>query len=373
MKSSARIGTVANIGIYLHWTFALLIIGIFAFYLFQGQTVAAAIDGVILVLTVFVCVVLHELGHALTARRFDVPTKDITLYPIGGVARLQRIPEEPIKEFWIAVAGPAVNVVIAFALFIVIVASGASLMPSNLLTADIAFLPTLLWINAILVGFNLLPAFPMDGGRVLRALLAMRMDYTRATEIAANIGQGMAILFGLLGLLGWNPILLFIAFFVYIGARQEAQQAKMRELTRGLVVRQAMETRFHTLAPDDPLSHAVDELLAGSEQDFPVVENGDIVGVLTRNRLVQAIANEELESRVRDVLDDNCFTVEDTSMLDEAFTRMRGSDCKAVPVVRRGRLVGMLTLENVGELMMLSSALKKSGARSNMQRLMSRS
>lgn len=369
MKSSARIGAVANIGIYLHWTFAFLIIGIFAYFLIQGETVAAALGGVILVLAVFLCVVLHELGHALMARRFDVPTRDITLYPIGGVARLQRIPEEPMKEFWIAVAGPAVNVVIAGVLFLLLVALGGSLAPTALLAGDISYLPTLLWINVILVAFNLLPAFPMDGGRVLRALLATRIEYARATEIAAGIGQGMAMLFGLLGLLAWNPILIFIAFFVFIGARQEAQQAMIRTLTRGIVVRQAMETRFHALSPTDPISHAVDELLAGSEQDFPVVDDGTIVGVLTRKRLMKAIAEEDRQRLVGDVLEEECFTVEDAVMLDEAFGRMRSAGCTATPVVRRGELVGMLTLENVGELMMISSALKKAGSRNDLRQL----
>ena len=373
MKSAVRVGTLANIGVYLHWTFALLIAGIFAFYLFQGETMAAALTGVVLVLAVFACVVLHELGHALMARRFDVATRDITLYPIGGVARLQRIPEEPIKEFWIALAGPAVNVVIAGALFVVVVLSGGSLAPAALLNAGGAFLSTLLWINLLLVGFNLLPAFPMDGGRVLRALLALRMDYARATEIAAGVGQGMAILFGLLGLISWNPILLFIAFFVYVGARQEAQQAMIRALTQGIAVRQAMVTRFHVLKPQDPLGHAIDELLAGSEQDFPVVDEGEVVGVLTRKRLMQALANDNRHGTVGDVLEQDFFTVEDNVMLDEAFRRMHSSDSTAVPVLRRGELVGMLTLENVGELMMISSALKKAGARNDVRQLVSRS
>ncbi|MEX1054776.1 MAG: site-2 protease family protein, partial [Rhodothermales bacterium] len=217
MKNSLKIGSIAGIGIFLHWTFLVLIAGIFAFYLFQGNDVASALVGVALVIAVFGCVVLHELGHALTARRFDVPTRDITLYPIGGVARLHRIPEEPMKEFWIAVAGPAVNLAIAAVLFVFILLANGSLSPIAFERPSANFLTTLMWLNLILVGFNLLPAFPMDGGRVLRALLATRMDYARATQIAANVGQGMAILFGIVGLVGFNPILLFIALFVYVG------------------------------------------------------------------------------------------------------------------------------------------------------------
>lgn len=362
-----KIGSAAGIGIYLHWTFWLLIVGIFAFYLYQGSTVTAAAIGVGLVLTIFVCVVLHELGHALTARRYDVPTRDITIYPIGGVARLQRIPEEPMKEFWIAVAGPAVNVVIAAVLGAVIIATGDTFMPRAFIgpeemTSGGSILATLMWINAALVGFNLLPAFPMDGGRVLRALLATQMDYARATQLAANVGQGMAILFGLLGLIIFNPILLFIAVFVFFGARQESQQAMMRSLTRGVPVRQAMLTRFATLHPDDTLDDAIEELLAGSDQDFPVVEDGHIIGVLTRKQMMQALSEQGRAARIGDIVKEgNCAVVEDTTMLREAFERVQSASCNTLPVVRQGKLVGLLTLENVGELMMISSALRQAG------------
>ncbi|QXD16741.1 site-2 protease family protein [Rhodocaloribacter litoris] len=363
MKHSLKVGSVAGIGIYLHWTFLLLLAGIFAFFLLKGDRIEAALVGVGLILVVFACVVLHELGHALTARHFGVPTRDITLYPIGGVARLQRIPEAPMQEFWIAVAGPAVNVVIAVLLLGVKLATGGSLSPAAMTAPSGDVVGALLWINLLLVGFNLLPAFPMDGGRVLRALLATRMDYARATQIAAGIGQGMAILFGLVGLVGFNPILLFIALFVYIGAQQEAQQAMMRSLVQGIPVRQAMMTRFRTLTPDDPLRVAVEELLAGSDQDFPVVRNGHVCGMLTRKRLLRALAEHGPQTRVGDVVPESDFVLEDTCMLDEAFQRMQEQGVEAAPVVRAGRLVGLLTLENVGELMMIHAALQQPASR----------
>ncbi len=358
MKKSLKIGSVAGIGIFLHWTFLLLIAGIFAFYLFQGNDVASALAGVGLIAAVFACVVLHELGHALTARRFSVPTRDITLYPIGGIARLERIPSEPMKEFWIAIAGPAVNVVIAGVLAVVIGATGSSFRPQTLLDPGSNMLATLMWINAALVAFNLLPAFPMDGGRVLRALLATRNDYAEATQTAANIGQGMAILFGLLGLVTFNVVLLFIALFVYVGAQQEAQQAMLRALTEGMPVRQAMMTRFQTLAPDDTLGDAVDELLAGSEHDFPVVAESEVIGMLRRRSLIQALSERGRDVPVHEVAQAECFTVDAGAMLEEALNRMQQSDCSTVPVLRNGALVGLLTLENVGELMMVSTALK---------------
>jgi len=364
MKKSLKIGSVAGIGIFLHWTFLLLLAGIFAFYLFQGNTVASALAGVGIIAAVFGCVVLHELGHALTARRFDVPTRNITLYPIGGIARLERIPSEPMKEFWIAIAGPAVNVVIAFFLAALIVVTGGSFAPQTMLDPGSNVLATIMWINVALVGFNLLPAFPMDGGRVLRALLATRNDYADATQTAASIGQGMAILFGLFGLISLNPILLFIALFVYVGAQQEAQQAMMRALTEGTPVRQAMMTRFQTLTPDNTLGDAVDELLAGSEHDFPVVDaGGQVIGLLRRRTLIQALSESGRDTPVHEVASEECFTVDAGAMLDEALTRMQQSNCSTVPVVRGNELVGLLTLENVGELMMVSSALEGQAAK----------
>lgn len=358
MKNATRVGTIADIGIYVHWTFWVLIAAIFFFYLFQGTDVINAISGIALILALFLCVILHELGHALTARHYDVPTRDITLYPIGGVARLQRLPEEPLKELWIALAGPAVNLVIAAALYGYLHLSGVEIS-FGMMQNGTSVPGALMWMNLALAAFNLLPAFPMDGGRILRALLATRMSYPEATEIAANIGQFMAILFGLIGLVRFNPVLLFIAMFVYVGAQQESQQASMRALTQGIPVRHAMMTRFRTLSPEDTLRQAMDELLAGSDQDFPVLHDGSIVGVLTRRDLVKGLTEKGDQARVSSILQTSCITVEDSAMLDEAFAQMQAVGCNTVPVVHNGELVGVLTLENVGELLMVSSALRR--------------
>jgi Zn-dependent protease len=358
MKRSLKVGSVAGIGIFLHWTFLLLIAAIFAFYYVQSQSVAAAVAGMALLLAVFLCVVLHELGHALTARRFGVGTRSITLYPIGGLARLERIPSEPMKEFWIAIGGPAVNLAIAVVLAVVLVATGGSFDPGVLRTPGHHTLSSLMWINVALAGFNLLPAFPMDGGRVLRSLLALRQDYTQATRTAANVGQAMAILFGLFGLISFNPILLFIALFVYVGAQQESQQAVYRTFTEGTPVRQAMVTRFVTLSGDQTLDDAVDELLAGTDHDFPVVEDDQFVGLLRRKQLIQALSAHDRDTTVSTVADQDVFTTEPGAPLDQVFQRMNETKCSTVPVVEEGRLVGLLTLENVGELIMVSSALR---------------
>jgi Zn-dependent protease/CBS domain-containing protein len=312
---------------------------------------------VFFILLLFACVVLHEFGHAFAAKAFGINTPDITLLPIGGVARLERMPEEPVQELIIALAGPAVNVVIALGLLVVIdwhSAAATQVFESpNLLTQ-------LLAINVLLLLFNLLPAFPMDGGRVLRALLATRLSYARATQIAASIGQGFAFVFGFIGLL-WNPFLIFIALFVYIGASQEAALAQMKDVSRRFPVSSAMIREFRTLPETATLEEAVDALLATSQHDFPVVgENGNVAGILTRHDLIAALRKNDPQIRVADVMRRDIPTVTTGTRFEEAFRIMQECHCPAVPVLdSMKRLVGLLTPENVSELMMVQSALPR--------------
>lgn len=359
MSGSWKLGTVAGIGIYVHWTFALLI----GWVLLAGDELSTAVWRVALLLAVFACIVLHELGHALTARRFHIQTRDITLLPIGGVARLERMPDVPIQELWVAIAGPAVNVVIAIALAALV--TGLSVVGWFRwdLHPEQSILVQLLVVNVMLVAFNLLPAFPMDGGRVLRALLAQRLDYVRATEIAAAVGQAMAVLFAMLAVLGptfglpFQPFLLFIALFIFLGAREEARLVQMRFAFQGLPVRAAMMTRFHALNPNDTVGHAADELLAGAQQDFPVVENDRVVGMVDRGLLMHALSQRGRDARIAEVMRRDCPTVQETEMLDKTFQAMREGGCSSVPVLSNQELVGLITLENVGELVMLQTAL----------------
>ncbi|HSK87938.1 MAG TPA: site-2 protease family protein, partial [Anaerolineales bacterium] len=208
MKWQWKIGTFAGIDVFVHATFLLLIGWIGYSHWLQFGTIAKVVEGILFILALFLSVVLHEYGHALTARRYGIKTRDITLYPIGGVARLERMPDKPIEELWVALMGPAVNVVIAAILFVYLYVTGGLAQITDLTVASGSFLTRLMVVNITLVIFNLLPAFPMDGGRVLRALLAMRMEYVRATQVAASIGQGLAFLLGLFGLFN-NPFLLF--------------------------------------------------------------------------------------------------------------------------------------------------------------------
>ena len=320
------------------------------------------LTGIGFILSIFGCVVLHELGHALAARRYNIPTKDITLLPIGGVARLERMPEDPKQELWVALAGPAVNVVIATILFILIqLWIDISTIYEIKLTEGI-FLVNLMWVNVILVIFNLLPAFPMDGGRVLRALLAYRYEYVRATQIAASIGQFMAILFGIWGLFS-NPFLLFIAIFVYLGAGEEAHMVQMKSIFKGVPVRQAMVTRFETLQEHDTVATAVEKLIAGSQHDFPVIDHDMIVGVVTRHDLLRALAEKDQQTPISQIMQRNCPVIDEKEMLESTFQKMRQGNIPTLPVVRGNQLIGLITLENLGEWMMVQSALRKTKAR----------
>jgi Zn-dependent protease/CBS domain-containing protein len=355
MSWSIPIIRVAGIQLRIHVTFLLLI----------GWIALGSGSAVIFVLLLFLCVVLHEFGHALAAKSYGINTPDITLLPIGGVARLERIPEEPKQELVIAIAGPLVNVIIAACLYIVIGARG-HVAPQNAVQSG-DMLIGLFQINVWLLLFNLLPAFPMDGGRVLRALLATRLTYARATQVAATVGQAFAFIFGIVGLFGIpglfhaNPFLIFIAFFVYIGASQEAALAQMRDVSRRFPVSSAMVREFRTLPATATLQEAVDALLATSQHDFPVLgEGGNVAGILTRHDLIAALHKGDPAIRVADVMRRDIPTVTTGTRFEEAFRIMQECNCPAVPVLDgMKRLVGLLTPENVSELMMVQSALPR--------------
>ena len=357
MKWSWKIGEFRGIGVYMHATFLILIGFVVLSHWSAGQSLAKTLEGVSFILVLFACVVLHEFGHALMAARYGIKTRDITLLPIGGVARLERMPEKPIEELWVALAGPAVNVVIATALFIWIQFAGVFGPLEQLSVTSGPFLERLLMVNVILVIFNMLPAFPMDGGRVLRALLATKLDYARATQIAANIGQAMALLFAFIGFFS-NPFLIFIALFVWIGATQEVSMATMKAALGGIPVKFAMMTDFRTLQPGDALQRAIELVLATPQQDFPVLENGLVVGILPSRDLMVALQQRGTDAIVGDVMRRDFLSVDANDMLDAALVRVQTSECcTTTPVMQRDKLVGLLTAENVREFLLIASAL----------------
>jgi Zn-dependent protease/predicted transcriptional regulator len=357
VRWSFRLGTVAGIPLFVHATFPLLLAWVVFVHARQGASLAATLAGLLFVLALFGCVVLHEFGHALTARRYGIVTRDITLLPIGGLARLTRMPREPGQELRVALAGPAVNVGIALLLWGLLALTGGGVSPLQLGVAEGPFLQRLLVVNVSLAVFNLLPAFPMDGGRVLRALLATRLPYVRATRIAATAGQGMALLFGFVGLLA-NPLLLFIALFVWIGASQEAATVEMGSSLAGVPVRSAMLTEFRVLRPHDTLQHAVELILAGSQQDFPVVDQDRVVGLLLRSELIAALPRTGTDAAVATVMRTDFETATSEEALDAALPRLRTGP-GPMPVLEGDRLVGLVTSENVGEFLAIQASLAK--------------
>lgn len=363
MRWSFRIATVAGIPVYVHVTFVVLILFVFLQDWARGRDLRAALGGVLFILAIFGTVVLHEFGHALTARRYGIHTRDITLLPIGGLARLERIPDVPRQELWVALAGPAVNIALAALTAMALVLSNGSAMPAlgeELLAgapADMdAVLMRFMAINVWLALFNLIPAFPMDGGRALRAILAERMDYVKATETAASLGQALALVFGFIGLFT-NPFLMFIALFVWMGATAEASSVTVRDAVSGVPVSRAMITDFRTLDADDTLQAAAMAVIAGSQRDFPVTAGGRLVGVLTRDALVRAITERGLGSPVRESMADAFEVVEARETLERALQRLQECQCPVLPVLADGRLVGLLTADNVGEYIMIQGAL----------------
>jgi len=357
MSWSLNIGSVAGTAIRIHVTFLLFLAWIFGVeYIAGGPQVAWS--GLLFIVLLFLCVLLHEFGHIFTARAFGVRTPDVILLPIGGVSRLERIPEKPSEEFLIAIAGPAVNVVIAAVLVLV---AGANLSADHLAaleSADVSMIDRLAFVNLFLALFNLLPAFPMDGGRVLRALLAARLGYVRATEIAAMIGQWVAFALGFLGLFG-NPILIFIAIFVYLAASAEAHLVAIRAMSRGIPVTAAMMTQFATLTPDEHVDAAVETLLRTSQGEFPVVDGaGQPLGVLARNDLIRALKERGPDARVADAMTSGIPTLNKSRCLDEAFRLLQEKSVPAVGIVdMSGRLVGLVTSETIGEMLMLHQAM----------------
>jgi Zn-dependent protease/CBS domain-containing protein len=355
VRWSFRLLTLAGIRIEVHVTFLLMVAGLAIFQ--SGTTPPLLTVGELLLL--FLCVVLHELGHALAARRYGIQTREIILLPIGGVARLERMPEKPVQEVVVALAGPGVNVILATGLAATLVAMGVT--PEQAIErADNGLLEFLLFANIAMLLFNLVPAFPMDGGRVLRALLAMTMPYARATRIAAQVGQGFALLFAVFGVFVLrSPVMVFIALFVFMAAGEERALVQTRASLAGMPVSAAMVTAFMSIETRHELQHAADLMLAGDQQDFPVLEGGRYLGMLTRAELIRGLREEGPSAPVGRIVHVDVEPIDAAWPLEKALQIMRAGRLAAVPVVMRGQLVGLLTLENVSELLMVQEARQR--------------
>lgn len=356
MSWSFPIGHLFGSELRVHVTFFLLIAWIGATGWLQGGPATAAIY-ILYVLILFACVIAHEFGHALTARRYGIRTPDVTLLPIGGLARLERMPEKPGQEIIVALAGPAVNVVIFFVLTLIL--GPARLAEVTFTEITLASLPAQVAIlNLVLAVFNLLPAFPMDGGRVMRALLTLSMGRASATRVAATAGQVLAFAMGLLGLVAGNPFLLLIAFFIFIAAGAERADEAMRMIARGMMARDAMITEYEWLRPDDSLEIAATTLIRTTQHEFPVIEpnTGRFEGLLTRAALYRALEASPRPARVAEVMERELPTAELSEPLTGTLAKMQSGAPAVMVMGRDGALVGYITRENVGELMIVANA-----------------
>ncbi len=364
MESGIPLFKVRGILIRMHITFPLILVwGALQFGLLFEQGLRGAIFGVVVTLLLFVIVVLHELGHSFVAQSYGVAVRQIILLPIGGVALLERIPEKPSQEFAIAIAGPLVNFGLAAVLAVLGLVLGVDLRLGGLGTvlqqlgegSLQAIFSYIFVLNLFLGLFNLLPAFPMDGGRVLRALLASRMNYARATALAVTIGQGIALLMGLFGFLGGGFFLILIAIFIYMGAGQEGRMVQLRSVLRDLTVGQAYSRQVKILNPRSTLREAIDITLNSFQSDFPICEGEGLVGLLTHTQVVEGLNRTGPDSAVADFMHKDPVPVSPDQSLYEAQKRLMGEGLDALPVVDAGRFVGLLTSRDLSEVFSLAS------------------
>jgi stage IV sporulation protein FB len=356
MGWTITIGRVAGTEIKVHLTFFILV-AFWGMGGYQQGGPAGAVAACVLLFALFACVLLHEFGHILMARRFGVRTPDVILLPIGGVARLERIPDEPKQELLIALAGPAVTLAIVLILYALLALGGAAPRFGALEPAG-PFLETLMRVNFYLLVFNLFPAFPMDGGRVLRALLASRIGLVAGTRIAARFGQASAVVAGLYAVSTGQMFLALVSLFVFLGAGAEAAAVETRVAGEGLNVDQMMVTHFRTIPVHATLSDAVELLLSSEQREFPVVDNmGRVEGVLTRDNLIKGISQRGQSSTVGEAMTAQVQSVSPRLGFQEALERLRSSGLPALPVVdETGRLVGLLTLDNITDLLLVRRA-----------------
>ncbi|MFP4620500.1 MAG: site-2 protease family protein [Bacteroidales bacterium] len=362
MKYSLTLGRPFGIRISVHWTFLLIIAWIVFINLQQGLGLRDILYSVLFVLSIFVCVVLHELSHSLTARRYGIPTRSITLLPIGGVADLEKMPEDPRQELMVSVAGPLLNLAITLFLWIVLSTTGQlDLNPANFQVINESnFLVILMFANLMLAVFNLIPAFPMDGGRVFRSLLAMKLPRDQATLVAMNIGKIFAFFIAIWGLYA-NPFLIFIAIFIYIGAQREYEMVKYTSVLTGYTVDDVLMHEYTPLHPHDTLKRAVDILLDGTEQRFIVTHDDRVMGVLTRNDIIEGLMKYDENTEVGKIMNPNVTVFQSSLSLEEAYETMRYQQITMAPVVDNDKVKGLIDMENINEFIMVRTAMRRTG------------
>lgn len=356
MKNALFIGRIAGIKLFMHWTFPIIIFWIILSNLSRGLNAEQVTWSVVFVLALFVCVILHELGHALAARRYNIQTKDITLFPIGGVARLEKMPEKPVQELIVALAGPAVNFVIVILLFIFL---RLTKLPTDFsvithVTAD-NFLLSLAIVNLWLALFNLIPAFPMDGGRVLRAFLSMRLSRTLATRIAAGVGQTIAIVFVFAGFF-YNPFLIFIGLFVFLGAMAEAEQVQTQSVLKNRTVGEITMKEIPVLNRQDTIGKAVEQLLNGQAKNFLIMDGDKPFGTLSRDGIIRALHDHTKDALVEVAADKAPFYIDVAEPIENVLSLMQLHKYPLLIVTKNNQLFGVIDMENILEYIMVINA-----------------
>jgi Zn-dependent protease len=355
MQWSFKLGKIFGIQFQIHVTFLILLVFIFLAGLKRGQE--QAVLGVLFICAIFACVLIHEIGHSLIARRFGIEAKSITLLPIGGVATMEEIPEKPMQEIAISAVGPFINLAIAGILYLFI-GTWSGIITPNLYPDSIRDMFTrLIGINIMLAVFNLIPAFPMDGGRVLRGILSLKMGFMRATTTAVFIGQGFSMFFIFYGLF-FNWWLSLIGIFLFMGAGGEKQHVMLQSVLHRVPAGEVMATDFHRLRPDDSLSRALEHIYHGCQQDFPVVGSKGIEGVLTRMDILSVIHEKGTNVPVSEVMDRQYHYVDPKTPLDEVYQFLLSHNKTTMPVLENGQLKGMLSLDGISRYLMIQAALK---------------
>jgi Zn-dependent protease/CBS domain-containing protein len=368
MKSSFRVAQIAGIEIKVHVTFVLILI-LGAVQWGGPYGARGAVFGALLMAVLFMCVVLHELGHSLVAQRFGLPVKEIVLLPIGGVSRMEKNPEKPLHELLISAAGPLVNVAIAALLFATGAARPLLSLDGNALVKPPmtpSFETAMLWLfsaNLALAVFNLIPAFPMDGGRILRALLAVFLGFSRATQIASSVGQFIAMALGLFGVLSGNLLLAFVALFVFLGAGQERTEEQARTVLHTLKVGDAYNKNAITLAPGDTVRRVVDHLLTSHQPDFAVLQGTQLLGIVTRQDVLKSLATESDDVYVAGMMNREPLKVDAALPLDEVRTRMAGKGVRVAAVYRGETYLGLVSQEDIAEAFLIVTFAKAQEAR----------
>jgi len=351
MKWSFKIGSIFGIPVRIHITFLLLL---FFVAVNPHKGLLGGLVGVVFIILVFIGVLLHELGHSLVARHFGESVHDIVLLPIGGVSRME-IPQDPRQEILVAVSGPVVSLILAMFFLILSLLFGYSLGFGSFIKAESRILVELFYVNLMLAIFNLIPAFPMDGGRILRGILALRMEPVRATRIAVGVGQVLAVVMFFIGIF-FNWWLALIAIFLYFGAETEEQGTILRQVFHRVPVRALMLEDFQSLKPEDTLSQVLEIICHSAQEDFPVLDDGRLVGVLPKSIIFRALREMPPETRVEEIMVKDFFQAEPDMPLDRALKELAENKAGVVPVVEAGKLVGILTLDQIAKYQLVCGA-----------------